>query len=146
MGLLLDGVHVVDYCLVVALGIGADGAKHALGLWDGSTENAAVCQSLLANLQSRGLRRLLKSGLVTSEYGEPVHGAAWVTAIRSSSVSSVSVATRSANRGRGSVDSCLPRAPEVGVGHHASCGPTGTPSCRDFECHDRVAKGRARLS
>ena len=31
-------------------------AKHALGLWDGSTENAAVCQSLLADLQSRGLR------------------------------------------------------------------------------------------
>jgi transposase-like protein len=30
--------------------------KHALGLWDGSTENARVCQDLLANLQSRGLR------------------------------------------------------------------------------------------
>jgi putative transposase len=40
----------------VALGIAADGLKHALGLWDGSTENATVCQSLLANLQSRGLR------------------------------------------------------------------------------------------
>ena len=32
------------------------GQKHALGLWDGSTENAALCQSLLADLQSRGLR------------------------------------------------------------------------------------------
>jgi hypothetical protein len=41
---------------VVALGIAADGQKHALGLWEGATENAAVCQSLLANLQSRGLR------------------------------------------------------------------------------------------
>ena len=30
--------------------------KHALGLWDGSTENATVCQGLLAHLQSRGLR------------------------------------------------------------------------------------------
>ena len=49
-------MHVGDYCLIVALGIGADGTKHALGLWDGSTEKAAVCQSLLANLQSRGLR------------------------------------------------------------------------------------------
>ena len=39
-----------------ALGIAADGQKHALGLWDGSTENARVCQDLLANLQSRGLR------------------------------------------------------------------------------------------
>ena len=36
--------------------IGVDGTKHALGLWEGSTENATVCQSLLANLQSRGLR------------------------------------------------------------------------------------------
>ena len=56
VGLILDGVHVGDHCLMVALGIAADGQKHALGLWDGSTENATVCQSLLANLQSRGLR------------------------------------------------------------------------------------------
>jgi transposase-like protein len=54
--LLLDGVHVSDHCLLVALGITEDGTKHALGLWDGSTENSTVCQSLLANLQSRGLR------------------------------------------------------------------------------------------
>ena len=56
VGLVLDGVHIGEHCLIVALGIGADGTKHALGLWEGSTENATVCQSLLANLQSRGLR------------------------------------------------------------------------------------------
>ncbi len=56
VALLIDGVHVSDHCLIVALGIAADGQKHALGLWDGSTENATVCQGLLANLQSRGLR------------------------------------------------------------------------------------------
>lgn len=56
VGLILDGVHVGEHCLIVALGIAADGGKHALGLWDGSTENAAVCQSLLSNLQSRGMR------------------------------------------------------------------------------------------
>ena len=56
VGLLLDGVHVGEHCLIVALGIAADGEKHALGLWEGSTENATLCQSLLANLQSRGLR------------------------------------------------------------------------------------------
>ena len=56
VALLLDGVHVGEHCLVVALGIAADGQKHALGLWEGATENTAVCQSLLANLQSRGLR------------------------------------------------------------------------------------------
>jgi len=56
VALVLDGVHVAEHCLVVALGIAADGRKHALGVWDGSTENATVCQGLLANLQSRGLR------------------------------------------------------------------------------------------
>jgi transposase-like protein len=56
VGLLLDGVHVGEHCLIVALGIAADGGKHALGMWEGSTENATVCQSLLSNLQSRGLR------------------------------------------------------------------------------------------
>jgi len=56
VALLIDGVHVGEHCIIVALGIDRTGAKHALGLWDGSTENAAVCQSLLADLQSRGLR------------------------------------------------------------------------------------------
>ena len=52
MALLLDGVHIGEHCLVVALGIAAHGQKHALGLWEGATENTAVCQSLLAHLQS----------------------------------------------------------------------------------------------
>jgi putative transposase len=56
VALLVDGVHVGEHCLIVALGVAADGEKHALGIWEGSTENAAVCQSLLSNLQSRGLR------------------------------------------------------------------------------------------
>jgi putative transposase len=56
VGLVLDGVHVGEHCLIIALGVAADGQKLALGLWEGSTENAALCQSLLANLQSRGLR------------------------------------------------------------------------------------------
>jgi len=56
IALILDGVHIGEHCLVVALGIAADGQKHALGLWEGATENATVCQGLLANLQSRGLR------------------------------------------------------------------------------------------
>jgi putative transposase len=56
VALLVDGVHIGEHCIIVALGIDHTGAKHALGLWDGSTENAAVCQSLLADLQSRGLR------------------------------------------------------------------------------------------
>ena len=56
VALLIDSVHVADHCIIVALGIDATGRKHALGLWEGATENATVCQSLLANVQSRGLR------------------------------------------------------------------------------------------
>ena len=56
VALLIDGVHIGEHCIIVALGLDHTGGKHALGLWDGSTENAAVCQSLLADLQSRGLR------------------------------------------------------------------------------------------
>ena len=45
-GLLIDGVHVGGHCIVVALGIDKTGAKHPLGLWEGATENATVCQGL----------------------------------------------------------------------------------------------------
>ena len=54
--LLIDGVQVGRHCIVVALGIDNSGAKHPLGLWEGATENTTVCQGLLSNLQSRGLR------------------------------------------------------------------------------------------
>ena len=56
VALLIDGVQVGGHCIVVALGIEKTGQKHPLGLWEGSTENTTVCQGLLANLQSRGLR------------------------------------------------------------------------------------------
>ena len=47
VGLLIDGVHVGGHCIVVALGIDTMGAKHPLGLREGATENATVCQGLL---------------------------------------------------------------------------------------------------
>ena len=50
--LMLDGI---DLSCVVALRIDTDGVKHPLGLWDGSTENATVATTLLANLVERGL-------------------------------------------------------------------------------------------
>jgi putative transposase len=56
VAIFIDGVIFAEHCLVVALGIDATGQKHPLGLWDGSTENATVCQGLLSHLQSRGLR------------------------------------------------------------------------------------------
>lgn len=56
VAIFIDGVVFAEHCLVVALGIDTTGQKHPLGLWDGSTENATVCQGLLSHLQSRGLR------------------------------------------------------------------------------------------
>ena len=53
--LMLDGIELKGRCCVVALGIDTDGVKHPLGLWDGSTENATVATTLLANLIERGL-------------------------------------------------------------------------------------------
>jgi transposase-like protein len=53
---ILDGCTSASTAWWSRWGIAADGQKHALGLWEGATENAAVCHSLLANLQSRGLR------------------------------------------------------------------------------------------
>jgi putative transposase len=53
--LMLDGIDLKGRCCVVALGIDSDGVKHPLGLWDGSTENATVATTLLANLVERGL-------------------------------------------------------------------------------------------
>jgi putative transposase len=78
VALLIDGVHIGEHCIVVALGIDKTGAKHALGLWDGSTENATVCQSLLADLQSRGLRTD-RSLLIILDGSKALHKAATQT-------------------------------------------------------------------
>jgi transposase-like protein len=53
--LMLDGEHMAERCVVVALAITADGTKKPVGLCDGSTENKTVVRSLLADLVERGL-------------------------------------------------------------------------------------------
>lgn len=53
--LMLDGVELKGRCNVVALGITTESVKVPLGLWEGSTENAAVATALLADLVDRGL-------------------------------------------------------------------------------------------
>ena len=53
--LMLDGIELQGRTNVVALGIGVDGTKLPLGLWEGSTENATVATALLADLVERGL-------------------------------------------------------------------------------------------
>jgi transposase-like protein len=53
--MMLDGLEIADRCHVVALGITTEGVKVPLGLWEGSTENATLARSLLADLVDRGL-------------------------------------------------------------------------------------------
>jgi putative transposase len=54
--LMLDGEHLAERCVVVALAITAEGTKKPVGLWDGSTENKTVVRALLADLVERGLK------------------------------------------------------------------------------------------
>lgn len=51
----IDGIGFADHLLVVALGVDEQGNKHPLGLWQGATENSAVCQALMDDLIRRGL-------------------------------------------------------------------------------------------
>jgi transposase-like protein len=51
----IDGIEFKSEHLVVALGLDKGGRKHVLGLWQGATENATVCMSLLEDMARRGL-------------------------------------------------------------------------------------------
>jgi len=53
--MMIDGLDIAGRCHVVALGITTEGVKIPLGLWEGSTENATLATSLLADLVERGL-------------------------------------------------------------------------------------------
>ncbi|MGH2705343.1 MAG: IS256 family transposase [Actinomycetota bacterium] len=56
LAVFIDGMHVGEHLIVVALGVDSAGRKHPLGLWEGTTENAAVCRALVGSLVDRGLR------------------------------------------------------------------------------------------
>src|SRR4051812_9675856 len=53
--MMLDGLEIADRTHVVALSISTEGHKIPLGLWEGSTENATLARTLLADLLDRGL-------------------------------------------------------------------------------------------
>jgi putative transposase len=55
VAILIDGIHLGQQVLVVALGIETSGKKNVLGLWQGATENTAVVKGLLEDLVARGL-------------------------------------------------------------------------------------------
>lgn len=55
VAIFIDGIEFKGHLLVVALGLDRGGKKHVLGLWQGATENATVCASLLEDIARRGL-------------------------------------------------------------------------------------------
>ena len=54
--MMIDGMHVGEHLMVVALAITADGRKVPVGLYEGDTENHRVVTDMLADLVDRGLR------------------------------------------------------------------------------------------
>ena len=55
VAIFIDGIAFKGHLTVVALGLDKGGKKHVLGLWQGATENATVCTSLLEDIARRGL-------------------------------------------------------------------------------------------
>jgi len=52
----IDGIHIdQDLILLAAVGVDGNGDKHPLGVMEGASETAAVCQALIDNLVGRGL-------------------------------------------------------------------------------------------
>lgn len=54
--LMIDGIHIDEHVILVALGIDCEGNKHVLGFHEGATENSTACTALLVGLRDRGMR------------------------------------------------------------------------------------------
>jgi putative transposase len=52
---MIDGIHLGDHLVLIALGIDCEGKKQVLGLREGDTENGRVAKALLRDLVERGL-------------------------------------------------------------------------------------------
>ncbi len=52
---MIDGIHLGDHLLLIALGIDTEGKKQVLGLREGDAENGQVAKALLRDLVERGL-------------------------------------------------------------------------------------------
>ena len=55
MAVFIDGKRFAHLGAVIALGVGKDGRKHVLGIYQSSTENSTACIELLEELERRGL-------------------------------------------------------------------------------------------
>lgn len=54
--LVIDGIHIGEHLIAVAIGVDESGDKHVLGVHDGATENATMCSALIGDLVARGVR------------------------------------------------------------------------------------------
>lgn len=55
LAVFIDGKRFSKLGAIIALGVGADGRKHVIGLYQSSTENSSACRELLDDLERRGL-------------------------------------------------------------------------------------------
>ena len=55
VALFIDTIHRAGEAFLVALGLDESGHKHALGFWQGATENHEICEELLIDLETFGV-------------------------------------------------------------------------------------------
>lgn len=72
--LMIDGIHVGEHVMLVAIGIDGAGSKHVLGVHEGATENATASRALLTDLRDRGVRTE-RSILVVIDGGKGIRAA-----------------------------------------------------------------------
>jgi len=53
--IMIDGIHIDEHLVLIALGIDEKAEKHILGLYEGATENTTACTGLLSDLEARGV-------------------------------------------------------------------------------------------
>lgn len=72
--LLVDATPFAGQQIVAAIGIGCDGTKTILGIWQGATENATVVGELLGDLMNRGFD-FTEPKLYVLDGGKALHAA-----------------------------------------------------------------------
>ena len=67
----IDTVHRGGAAFIAGLGIDLQGNKHVLGFWEGASEDHEVCEALLSDIESRGLK-LTKSIIWVTDGGSGI--------------------------------------------------------------------------
>jgi putative transposase len=131
---LIDGIHIGEHLIVIALGVDESGDKHVLGLHEGATENESVCAALISDLASRGMRtdRAMLFVIDGSK--------ALVAAIRKA-FGKRALIQRCQVHKRRNVEDHLPEAMKQQVGRTMSTAYR----CRDAERARHMLKGLARM-